>query len=87
MVLDNTSATWTGGTVIHQGTLELGRGGSNGLLPGTLASPGTVQIQTGATLRFNRGSNKSFFDVITGGGNLTVANANKLKRGDCPTSI
>jgi fibronectin-binding autotransporter adhesin len=76
LIIDNPSATWTGGTFIHDGTLELGRAGSNGLLPGTLASPSSVIIDTGALLRFNRGSNKSFFDIISGGGNVEVANAN-----------
>lgn len=74
LVLDNTSATWTGGTFIREGTLQLGRSGSNGLLPGTLASPSSVVISAGATLRFNRGSSKSFFDIISGAGGITVAN-------------
>jgi fibronectin-binding autotransporter adhesin len=79
LVLDNTSATWTGGTSIRGGTLELGRAGSNGLLPGTLANPSSVVISPGATLRFNRGSNKSFFDIISGGGGITVANTPTAK--------
>src|SRR5205814_7042031 len=33
LVVDNPSATWTGGTSIRSGTVQLGRGGSNGLLP------------------------------------------------------
>ncbi len=79
LVLDNTSATWAGGTEIRDGTLVLGRAGSNGLLPGTLANPSSVVISTGATLKFNRGSNKSFFDIISGGGGITVANVNNAK--------
>jgi len=79
LVLDNTSATWEGGTVIHAGTLVLGRGGSNGLLPGTLANPSSVVIASGATLKFNRGSNKSFFDVFSGEGGITVANSPTAK--------
>ncbi len=75
LTLDNTSATWTGGTRIRAGTLELGRRGSNGLLPGTLANPSSVVIHSGAMLRFNRGSSKSFFDVIAGPGGVTVANS------------
>jgi len=74
LILDNTSATWTGGTRIRAGTLELGRLGSNGLLPGTLASPSSVEIYAGAILKFNRGSSKSFFDIISGAGGITVAN-------------
>jgi fibronectin-binding autotransporter adhesin len=75
LTLDNTSATWTGGTRIRGGTLELGRRGSNGLLPGTLANPSSVVVFNGATLRFNRGSDKSFFDIISGAGGVTVANS------------
>jgi fibronectin-binding autotransporter adhesin len=75
LTLDNTSATWTGGTRIRGGTLELGRRGSNGLLPGTLASPSSVVIHGGAILKFNRGSSKSFFDIFSGAGGITVANS------------
>ena len=75
LTLDNPSATWTGGTRIRGGTLELGRRGSNGLLPGTLANPLSVVIHGGATLKFNRGSNKSFFDIFSGAGGITVANS------------
>ena len=74
LTLDNTSATWTGGTRIRGGILELGRRGSNGLLPGTLGDPSSVVIHSGATLRFNRGSSKSFFDIISGAGGITIAN-------------
>ncbi len=79
LVIDNPSATWTGGTRIHSGTLQLGRGGSNGLLPGTLANPSSVVISIGATLKFNRGSNKSFFDIFSGAGGITVANSPTAK--------
>jgi fibronectin-binding autotransporter adhesin len=79
LIIDNPSATWTGGTRIHSGTLQLGRGGSNGLLPGTLATPSSVVIDAGATLKFNRSSNKSFFDIISGGGGITVANSPTAK--------
>jgi autotransporter-associated beta strand protein len=79
LVIDNPSATWTGGTSIRSGTLQLSRGGSNGLLPGTPANPSSVVISAGATLRFNRGSNKSFFDIISGGGGIIVANSPAAK--------
>lgn len=79
LVLDNIAATWTGGTFIHAGTVQLGVSGSNGLLPGTLAAPSSVLIDAGATLKFQRGSNQSFFDNISGDGGLTVANSNNAK--------
>jgi len=77
LVIDNPpSDPWTGGTTVNEGTLQLGRAGSNGLLPGTLANPSHVEVKPGATLKFHRGSNKSFFDIISGGGNVVVENAN-----------
>ncbi len=79
LVLDNTSATWAGGTEVREGTLVLGRGGSNGLLPGGLGSPSSVVISAGATFKFNRGSNKSFFDIFSGAGGITVANTPTAK--------
>jgi fibronectin-binding autotransporter adhesin len=79
LTLDNPSATWTGGTRIRAGTLELGRRGSNGLLPGTLANPSSVVVHSGATLKFNRGSSKSFFDIISGAGGVTVANSSTAR--------
>jgi fibronectin-binding autotransporter adhesin len=79
LIIDNPSATWAGGTFVHSGTLQLGVGGSNGLLPGTLAAPSSVVLDAGATLKFVRGSNKSFFDVISGNGGITIANSNNAK--------
>jgi autotransporter-associated beta strand protein len=61
--------------MIRDGTLQLGRGGSYGLLPGTLANPSSVVISAGGTLKFSRGSDKSFFDLISGAGDVTVANS------------
>jgi len=75
LIIDNPSADWTGGTRIRAGTLQLGRRGSYGLLPGTLAAPSSIVIHSGATLKFNRGSDKSFFDIISGPGGVTVANS------------
>lgn len=79
LVLDNSSAAWAGGTFIRDGTLQLGRGGSYGLLPGTLGNPSSVVVSSGATLKFNRGSNKSFFDNISGAGSVVVANSPTAK--------
>jgi fibronectin-binding autotransporter adhesin len=76
LIIDNPMATWAGGTFIHSGTMQLGVGGSNGLLPGTLAVPSSVVVDVGATLKFVRGSDKSFFDSISGAGGVTIANVN-----------
>jgi fibronectin-binding autotransporter adhesin len=86
LILDNPTATWCCAlapgalsTFVHSGTLQLGVGGSNGLLPGTLAAPLSVVLDAGATLKFLRGSNKSFFDAISGAGGVTIANVNNAK--------
>ncbi|PWU12303.1 MAG: hypothetical protein C5B50_21660 [Verrucomicrobia bacterium] len=79
LILDNTSAGWTGGTFIHSGTLVLGRNGSNGMLPGTIANPYSISIDAGATFKFSRGSNKSFFDIFSGAGGVVVANSPTAK--------
>jgi autotransporter-associated beta strand protein len=77
LVIDNPpSDPWAGGTTVNEGTLQLGRAGSNGLLPGTPANPSHVEVKPAATLKFHRGSDKSFFDIISGGGNVVVENAN-----------
>ena len=76
LILDNPPADWSGDITIHDGTLQLSRGGSNGLLPGTLADPSTVEIKPSGTLRFHRGSDKSFFSVITGEGQVVLTNGN-----------
>jgi fibronectin-binding autotransporter adhesin len=78
LIIDNPSATWAGGTTVHSGTLQLGVGGSNGLLPGVLGTPSSVVVDAGATLKFLRGSNKSFFDNISGGGSVVIANSNNI---------
>jgi autotransporter-associated beta strand protein len=75
LILNNSTATWTGGTRIRDGTLQLGVGGSFGLLPGVPGNPSSVDISAGATLRFQRGSDKSFFDNISGAGGITIANS------------
>jgi autotransporter-associated beta strand protein len=49
------------------------------LLPGTLANPSSVEIYAGAILKFNRGSSKSFFDIISGAGGITVANTSAAR--------
>ncbi len=40
IILTNTNNTWSGGTTINAGTLQIGDGGENGSLPGT----GTITL-------------------------------------------
>ncbi|SDL30515.1 outer membrane autotransporter barrel domain-containing protein [Modicisalibacter muralis] len=54
--------TYTGGTTINSGTLQLGDGGTTGSIAGD------VEIAAPGTLAFNRGDSFTFAGVFTGGG-------------------
>ena len=55
--------TWTGGTAIANGTLQLGNGGTTGSLVGDVANHGT--------LAFDRSDTYAFDGVVSGTGGLT----------------
>ncbi|MDB6070978.1 MAG: uncharacterized protein JWL81_2149, partial [Verrucomicrobiales bacterium] len=57
--------TYTGGTTISAGTLQIGNGGSTGL-PGK----GDTAIASGATLSFNRSGASAYTGVLSGAGSL-----------------
>jgi outer membrane autotransporter protein len=59
--------TYTGGTEIHAGTLQLGDGGDSGSLIGN------VFVNNGAILSINRSNTVTLPGVISGGGQLTQA--------------
>ncbi len=73
---------FTGGTVINAGTLQLGEGGTTGMILND--ATGMVTINLGGTLAFNRADDVTFAGTITGDGNvenrgtagLTLTNAN-----------
>jgi autotransporter family porin len=54
--------TYTGGTTIHAGTLQIGNGGTTGSVTGDIAN--------NATLAFNRSDAVNYANVISGSGNL-----------------
>ena len=56
--------TYTGGTTISAGTLQIGNGGTTGSIVGGVADNGT--------LAFDRSDNMNFGGVISGTGSLTV---------------
>jgi len=56
---------YSGGTLINGGTLQVGNGTS-----GSISSTSGVEIYSGKTLRFEPGSNMTFYRVISGGGNV-----------------
>jgi fibronectin-binding autotransporter adhesin len=59
--------TYSGGTTIDAGTLQVGSGGTVGSINGT----GPVAVYYGAALVFDNSSNTIFNGGVTGGGNLT----------------
>ncbi|EIP97407.1 outer membrane autotransporter barrel domain-containing protein [Opitutaceae bacterium TAV1] len=62
--------SYTGGTTINAGTLQLGDGGTTGSLTGDVANHGV--------LVFNRSDNVTFADVISGDGVLVQAGSGTL---------
>ena len=64
------SNTYTGGTTISAGTLQLGNGGTSGSLSGN--------VSNNAWLVFNRSDNPTFGGVISGAGSLIQAGTGVL---------
>ncbi|WP_346295186.1 autotransporter domain-containing protein [Rhodopseudomonas sp. P1] len=62
--------TYTGGTTVSRGTLQIGDGGTSGSIVGN--------ISNNATLAFNRSDTTSFGGAISGGGNLIKRGAGNL---------
>ncbi|WET38901.1 autotransporter-associated beta strand repeat-containing protein [Citrobacter enshiensis] len=63
-------STFTGGTIISAGTLQLGNGGTSGWITGNITNNGT--------LAFNRSDNVKFSSVISGTGALRKAGSGTL---------
>ncbi len=69
--------TYTGGTIVSNGVLQVGNGGTKGTI-------GSGNVTNGSSLVFNRSDNVTFANVISGGGSvvqqgsgtLTLAGAN-----------
>jgi autotransporter-associated beta strand protein len=64
------NSTYTGGTTVSAGTLQLGNGGTAGMVGG-----GDVAISSGAKLVTNRSDSFSINNNITGAGSVIVGNA------------
>jgi len=62
--------TYTGGTTVSRGTLQIGDGGTSGSILG--------DVTNNATLAFNRSDATSFGGAISGGGNLIKRGAGNL---------
>ena len=61
--------TYSGGTSVTAGTLQLGNGGTTGD-----ASSGDIDVSSGATLKTSRSDTLTLAQAITGAGNLDVSN-------------
>lgn len=64
-----TDNTYTGGTTITAGTLQLGNGGTAGSVTGL------ISVASNATLGVNRSNDSTFSGLLTGTGNLVKAGA------------
>ena len=62
--------TYSGGTTINTGTLQIGNGGTTGSVPGNIVN--------NAALAFNRSDDVTYGGVISGTGSLTQASAGQL---------
>lgn len=69
-ILIGTSSTYTGGTIISGGTLQIGNGGTTGLITGNVTANGA--------LVFNRSDTFSFGGEISGTGSLSQAGSGTL---------
>jgi autotransporter-associated beta strand protein len=74
--------TYSGGTTISAGTLQIGNGGTTGSL-----GSGDVTVATGTTLRFNRSDDIVVTNKITGLGTLVHAAASTLTLGNSANSV
>lgn len=63
------NSTYTGGTTVSAGTLQLGNGGTAGMV-----GSGDVAISSGATLVTNRSDSFTISNNITGAGSLVISN-------------
>ena len=62
--------TYSGGTTINTGTLQIGNGGATGSVPGNIVN--------NAALAFNRSDDVTYGGVISGTGSLTQAGSGQL---------
>ena len=67
------NSSYTGWTIVWEGTLRLGNGGTTG----SLASS-NIDVKSNATLAFNRSDNVAFGGVILGPGNVSKLGAGSL---------
>ena len=67
LVLSGSSLTYNGGTFVNAGTVQVGAGGTTGMLPGN------VSVAAGASVAFNRSDDATYSGAVTGSGSLSKA--------------
>lgn len=72
LTLTSTAHGYTGGTLIQNGTLALGDGVSDGMVPGN------IDITTGASLVVSNLGSPTMSSIISGGGSLSKGSAGTL---------
>ena len=65
VVLEGTANTWSGGTIITNGTLQIGDGNSAGSLPGNVTDNGTLSVANSGTVA----------NIISGTGGVLLPNS------------
>ncbi|MGQ3040811.1 MAG: autotransporter-associated beta strand repeat-containing protein, partial [Brevundimonas sp.] len=64
--------TFTGGTTVTNGTLQVGDGGTGGSITGA------ISVASGARVTFARGDNNNFTSAISGAGSVRLVGTNTL---------
>lgn len=71
-----TNNTYTGNTLINEGSLTLGNGGTSGSIAGNVINNGTLTINRSDAFNFSNLISGSGNLVLQGGGSYTLSNAN-----------
>lgn len=74
LVVTNNANSFAGPMTVSAGTLSIGGGGTSGSIPNTSG----VNVDSGATLRFDRSDNLSFSAAISGAGALSKQGSGTL---------
>jgi fibronectin-binding autotransporter adhesin len=86
LVVANGGATYSGGTTVQAGVLQVGNGTSiNGSLGGDNSASGNVSLAVGATLRFANPFAQDYSGVVSGSGSVAKTSGGALLLGGSNT--